>query len=400
MTLEFKDSPRSTLGVEWELQLVDADSGDLRQCAAAVLKQVNQQHPDSGLVHKEMLLNTVELTSRPRQTVTQAINDLREGIDLVTPVTDQLRISLASAGSHPFANPIYQHVTDNHRYQELVMRTQYWGRQMLLFGTHVHVGVEDRRKILPLLSYLSTKLGHIQALFASSPYWGGVDTGYCDNRAMVFQQLPTAGQPRQFATWEQLEGFTDDLLRTGVIDSFDEVRWDIRPSPKFGTIEVRVADACSNLQEISACAALIQSLVETGSRRLDQGSILPQMPDWFVGENRWRAARYGMDAILIEDERGETELLLRDTVPQWLEELAPAAQDLGCLEQLYLVEQLARDGVGYQRQREVWKQQGSLEAVVEFLQAEFQAETPLNPSEFTKQRPGIHVPADSTLSSY
>ncbi|MDO4612869.1 MAG: glutamate--cysteine ligase [Actinomycetaceae bacterium] len=391
MPIDFADSPRSSLGIEWELQLVDRDSHDLRQTARAILDAVEERHPGNGLVHKEMLLNTVEITSRPRETVDECIRDIEEGVALVRPITDPLHIELTSAGSHPFADPTYQQVTDSHRYRELVARTQYWGQQMLLFGTHVHVGVDSRAKVLPLLAYVATKLGHIQALFASSPYWGGVDTGYCDNRAMVFQQLPTAGQPRQFERWEQLESFTSDLLHTGVISSFDEIRWDIRPAPKFGTLEVRVADASSNTREVRAYAALVQSLVETGSRILDEGGELPSQPEWFVSENRWRAARYGMDAILIENAAGE-EAALRETLPSWLEELAPAARDLGCEDDLLWIGDLVALGVGYQRQRAVWEKAGSLEAIVEFLQAETKADRPLDPSTFVARARGVHVP--------
>lgn len=381
MGIEFSKSERSTIGIEWELQLIDKDSFDLRQCASAVLEEVERLHPQNQLVHREMLLNTVEVISRPRRNVRDCLMDLKEGINLVRPVTSALRVELASAGSHPFANPSYQQVTDSKRYEELVNRTQYWGRQMLLFGTHVHVGVEDRDKVLPIQNYLTSKLGHIQALFASSPYWAGVDTGYCDNRAMVFQQLPTAGKPYQFETWEQLEEFTSGMLKTGVIDSFDEVRWDIRPSPKFGTIEARVADASSTLKEVAACAALTQALVETASRQLDAGKELPVLPDWFVRENRWRAARYGMEAILIEDVHGE-EALLSESLPDYLEKLTPAAEDLGCAEELWSLLDIVKLGVGYQRQRAIFEHTNSYEAVVAFLMAEMEAEEPLDPGHF------------------
>ena len=346
-----------------------------------MLEEVERLHPQNQLVHREMLLNTVEVISRPRRNVRDCLMDLKEGINLVRPVTSALRVELASAGSHPFANPSYQQVTDSKRYEELVNRTQYWGRQMLLFGTHVHVGVEDRDKVLPIQNYLTSKLGHIQALFASSPYWAGVDTGYCDNRAMVFQQLPTAGKPYQFETWEQLEEFTSGMLKTGVIDSFDEVRWDIRPSPKFGTIEARVADASSTLKEVAACAALTQALVETASRQLDAGKELPVLPDWFVRENRWRAARYGMDAILIEDAHGE-EALLSESLPDCLEKLTPAAEDLGCAEELWSLLDIVKLGVGYQRQRAIFEHTNSYEAVVAFLMAEMEAGEPLDPGHF------------------
>jgi len=195
-------------------------------------------------------------------------------------------------------------------------------------GPHVHVGVEDRSKVLPILKALLTRTAHLQCLSASSPFWAGADTGYADNRAMMFQQLPTAGAPEQFSTWEQLESYTGDLVHTGVIEDFTEIRWDVRPSPRLGTIEVRACDAATNLTELAGMAALTQCLVESFSRTLDRGEELDSLPDWYVAENKWRSARYGMDAILIVNSAGEEELV-GDTVERMLTELAPVAAALG-----------------------------------------------------------------------
>ena len=317
-SLDFAGSARSTLGVEWELALIDRDSLDLRQCAEEILQKVG---PDPH-VHGEMMLNTIELVSGARRTVAECMEDIAFAFDRVLPVTDPLRVDLASAGTHPFADPLVQKVTNAERYARLVDRTRLWGHQMLIFGTHVHVGVEDRSKVLPILKALLTRTAHLQCLSASSPFWAGADTGYADNRAMMFQQLPTAGAPEQFSTWEQLESYTGDLVHTGVIEDFTEIRWDVRPSPRLGTIEVRACDAATNLTELAGMAALTQCLVESFSRTLDRGEELDALPDWYVAENKWRSARYGMDAILIVNSAGEEELV-GDTVERMLTELAP-----------------------------------------------------------------------------
>lgn len=381
MAIDFAKSDRSSIGVEWELQLIDCDDENLRQCGDWVIDQLHRAYPDTPLVHGEMLRNTVELVSRKQFSVAACAADLQEGIELLRPVLEPLRIDLASAGSHPFADPIFQRVSDSGRYAELVNRTQFWGRQMLLFGTHVHVGIEDRDKVMPILNYLATKLPHMQILSASSPFWAGVDTAYCDNRAMVFQQLPTAGVPRLFERWQDLEHYTDDMLKTGVIDHFDEIRWDIRPSPRLGTIEVRVADAATNLTEVRAIAALVHALVETASRRLDKGETLETISPWFLDENKWRAARYGMEAILIENIHGD-EALITDTLPLLLKELEPAAADLGCLDDLAILDDISRNGVGYQRQRLVAAKFGTLDAVVAHMRAEMAAGKPIAPANF------------------
>lgn len=375
--LPFADSPRSTLGVEWELQLIDQDSLDLRQCAAEVLHEVGEDEN----IHGEMMLNTVELVSGARRTVAECVQDIAQAYDRLVPVIQPLRVELASAGTHPFADPLVQKVTDSERYERLVDRTRLWGHQMLIFGTHVHVGIEDRDKALPILKALLTRTAHLQCLSASSPFWAGEDTGYADNRAMMFQQLPTAGAPHQLVTWDELEAYAGDMIHTGVIEDFTEVRWDVRPSPRLGTIEVRACDAATNLTELAGIAALTQCMVEDFSRRLDRGEELDAMPDWYVDENKWRSARYGMDAILITDSAGNEELVT-DTVRRMLTELEPVAADLGCEAELAGVAATLDAGASYQRQMAaVGAAGGANEAAVRLLLAEVRAGRPLTPSE-------------------
>ena len=376
MNLAFAPSGRSSVGIEWELQLLDADSGDLRQAAETVLAGLagpdGAPHPN---VHPELLVNTVEVVSGVCRTVGEAAADLQRAVDDLRAVTDPLRIELASAGSHPFARPAFQRVTNKERYATLIDRTRWWGRQMLLYGVHVHVGIEDRSKVLPIMQALLTRFAHLQSLAASSPFWGGEDTGYASNRAMMFQQLPTAGVPYQFDRWEDLESYVDDMTRTGVIDTFSELRWDIRPSPRLGTIEVRVCDAATNIEELRATSALTHCLVEHYSTMLDNGEELPTAPRWYVVENKWRSARYGMDAILIRDGSGDEELVT-DTVASMLVELEPVAERLGCAEDLDLVRRILDDGASYQRQLRV-SERGDLDAVVASLVAEMRAGHPL-----------------------
>ena len=374
--LPFAHSERSTLGVEWELQLIDRDSLDLRQCAAEILRAVR---PDPH-IHGEMMLNTVELVSGARRTVAECLEDIALAFDRLLPVTEPLRVDLSSAGTHPFADPLVLKLTDTERYARLVDRTRLWGHQMLIFGTHVHVGLEDRAKALPILRALLTRTAHLQCLSASSPFWAGLDTGYADNRAMMFQQLPTAGAPHQLETWDELEAYAGDMIHTGVIEDFTEVRWDVRPSPRLGTIEVRACDAATNLTELAGIAALTQCLVESFSRALDRGEELDAMPAWYVDENKWRSARYGMDAILITDSLGNEELVT-DTVERMVTELAPVAADLGCEAELEGVRATLEAGASYQRQLAAARAGGGNEAAVRLLLAELRAGRPLRPDE-------------------
>lgn len=382
--MDFSRSAQSTVGIEWELQLIDQDSNDLRQAAGFVMEQLK----DEKFIQQEMLMNTIEVTSGVHHSIAGCIDDIRIGAEAVRRVTDPLRIDIATAGSHPFANPAYQRVTDSSRYEELVNRTQYWGRQMLLFGTHVHVGIDKRDKVLPIMRAMLTRGFHIQALSSSSPYWAGEHTKYASNRAMVFQQLPTAGTPRQFAEWEELESFTHDLQKTGVIEDFNEVRWDIRPSPGWGTLETRVCDANTNIHELQAIAALIHCLVDYFSTELDEGREIPTIPEWFVNENKWRSSRYGMDAILIVDDKGNEEHV-GDTVKQLLRTLEPTAAKLNCQDELSGIYDILEIGAAYQRFLEVAnRNEGSLDAVVEHMRSEMREDKPLPPAYTSPQRKG------------
>ena len=371
MRIDFAPSRRSTVGAEWELALVERRTGELASVAERILSEVCEpgmdEHPK---VKQELLLNTVEIITGVCDTVAEIAEDLTESLELVRKVTDPLGVELFCAGTHPFAAWYQQKVTNKERYAKLIERTQWWGRQMLIYGVHIHVGIEHKAKALPILDGLLNYAPHLQALSASSPWWGGEDTGYASNRALMFQQLPTAGLPFQFAEWAEFESYVEDMFITGVIDDITEIRWDIRPSPRLGTVEQRVCDGVPTLEEVTAIAALTQCLVEDLSTRLDNGEEIPTMPPWHVQENKWRAARYGMEAIVILNAAGD-EKLVTESLVELLNQLEPTARKLRCENELAGVETILRYGASYQRQRAVAREHnGSLKAVVASLIAE------------------------------
>jgi glutamate---cysteine ligase / carboxylate-amine ligase len=372
MGIEYAASPRPTLGVEWEFALVDRGTRDLSNSAGEVFDEVHRRHGEQPNVHKELLRNTVEIVSGVSDTVAEAMSDLSDTLRLVRPVAESLGVDLYSAGTHPFAEWSTQLLTPGHRYEELIARTQWWGRQMLIWGVHVHVGVSDRDHVIPIVSSLLNHFPHLQALSASSPMWSKTDTGYASNRAMMFQQLPTAGLPFQFQTWQEYEAFVDDHLRTGVIEYLSDIRWDVRPSPKLGTVEVRICDGISNFSELAALTALTHCLVVDLSDRLSAGETLATMPPWHVQENKWRSARYGLDAEIILD-AAANERLVTDDLADLLERLEPVAKRLGCADELRSVDDIPRQGASYQRQREVARQTGGdLVAVVDSVVRELE----------------------------
>ena len=376
MKIDFAKSEQSTLGLEWEIALVDATSSELTARADDVFANIlaadpdvwrNGEHPH---IKGEMLQNTVELVTGVCHTVAEGTEDLRRNLNILRAAADPLGLELLSSGTHPFSNPRTQAVTDKERYAKLVDRTQWWGSQMLIYGVHVHVGLDHVSKAMPVLDGLVNYFPHFQALSASSPYWSGEDTGYASQRALMFQQLPTAGLPFQFPNWEAYESYVQDMFTTGVIDAMNEIRWDIRPVAGLGTIEMRICDGMSTLEEIGAVAALTQCLVEDFSNTLNDGGTIPTMPPWHIQENKWRAARYGMDAIIILDAAGKEQLVTENLV-ELLNKLEPVAAKLGCADELASVEKIISGGASYQRQRRVAAANGGeLRAVVRELVAE------------------------------
>ncbi|GAA2172201.1 glutamate--cysteine ligase [Arthrobacter parietis] len=370
MKIDFAKSEQSTLGVEWELALVDRYNGDLVSVAKEVLRGVNERHPELQAddehphIKQELLLNTVEIVTGICHTVAEAKEDLSRSLAAVREVTDPMGVELFSAGSHPFSAPRSQPVTDKDRYFKLIDRTQWWGQQMVIYGVHVHVGLDSRDKALPVVDGLVNYFPHFQAISASSPFWGGEDTGYASQRALMFQQLPTAGLPFQFPSWAEYESYVQDMFTTGVIDTVSEIRWDIRPVGNLGTVEMRVCDGLSTLEDVGAVAALTQCLVDDFSTTLDNGGSIPTMPPWHVQENKWRAARYGLEAIIILDAAGNERLVTEHLMDE-LNRLEPVAAKLGCSQELADVEKILQRGAGYQRQRRIAAENnGDLSAVV------------------------------------
>lgn len=354
--------------------LADGATGDLVPRGPEVLAVLEERTAlERYTVTGELLTNTVEVTSGVGDTVAAAVDDIADGIAAIRAVTDPMGVELLCAGSHPFAQWYDQQVTDKTRYHTLIERTQWWGRNMMIWGIHVHVGVEDVNKVMPIINALAVYLPHLQALSASSPFWAGDRTGYASNRSLVFQQLPTAGLPWPLRTWAEFEGYLADMVATGVMADASEVRWDIRPAPRWGTIEVRACDGMSTLPELAAVASLVQVLVEHFSRELDEGRDLPGIPPWFVRENKWRAARYGLDARVIVDAAG-TQLPVREHLLATMEQLADVAADLHCAREFSGLSRIMTEGASYARQTLVADAaDGDLREVVAHLIREFRA---------------------------
>lgn len=373
----FRDFARSagpTLGVEWEICLVDPETRDLVPRAAEVIDEVQARHPDIHL-EREFLQNTIELVTPICANTSEAIQALNKDLTAIKEVADEKGLKLWASGGHPFSDFRTNPLSPKNTYEEIVNRTQYWGQHMLLWGIHCHVGISHEDKVWPIINAVMTKYPHLLAISASSPGWDGIDTSYASNRTMLYQQLPTAGMPYQFQSWDEWVSFMRDQQTSGVINHTGSMHFDVRPAAKWGTIEVRISDATSNLRELAAVVALTHCLIVHYDRMLERGAELPTLQQWHVAENKWRGARYGMDALVITN-RDTDEAWVKDELKLLIDELTPVAADLGCVDELNLVREIIQRGAGYERQRAIYARTGDWKDVVDATCAEMWELTP------------------------
>lgn len=387
MAISWNPSRGATIGVEWELQLVDTSTRMLRQDAREVLAALpglteEGEHPK---IRHELMQSTIEVVTGICSTVSEVKDDLSATIAQLERITGRRGTMLACAGTHPVSDWRDAKMAPIQRYAELVEQMQWLARRIQTFGVHVHVGIRDGSKAIPIVNALAAYLPHFLALTASSPYWNGQDTGLASSRAIVFGGLPTAGPPQPLTDWTEFEEYMDTLLRAGTIRSIKEVWWDIRPHPDFGTVEIRIFDGVPTLREIGMTAALSQSLVQLLDTQLDRGYKLPSPAAWVVRDNKWRATRYGLDAIVITDDSGST-APLRDELYELTRELQPVADRLGCGPELGVVTEVLDSGASYERQRAIVASGGGLSDVVDALVTEFAEDRFVVPGEAAHAR--------------
>jgi glutamate---cysteine ligase / carboxylate-amine ligase len=382
VAISWSPSRGPTLGVEWELQLIDSGTRMLRQDAYEVLAALpglreSGEHPK---IHYELMQSTVEVVTGICSTASEAKDDLAATISQLQRITAGRGTMLTCAGTHPVSDWRDAKMAPMQRYAELVEQLQWLARRIQTFGVHVHVGIRDGSRAIPIVNALAAYLPHFLALTASSPFWSGQDTGLASSRAVVFGGMPTSGPPQLLADWSEFEDYMDTLLRAGTIRSIKEVWWDIRPHPDFGTVEIRMFDGVPTLREIGMVTALSQSLVQLFDSQLDRGYTLPCPAAWVVRDNKWRATRYGLDAMVITDHLGST-APLRDQLYELMRELEPVASRLGCAPELNVVSEVLDHGASYERQRAVVAAGGELADVVDALVTEFAEDRFVPPAE-------------------
>lgn len=382
MQISFTRNERPTIGVELELHLVDAETGELVSVANELLAELGAPHPDGEhpRAKHELFQSTVEIITDVCESPAEAKRDLQATLAELRDAAGRRGVLPVSAGTHPFGSPPDQLISPSPRYHELVEAMQWPARRLLICGMHVHVGIADGERAIRIINELRRHLPLLLALSASSPYFDGEDSGLASARSKVFEALPTAGLPPQISDWVDFERFMATLVDAECIASIREVWWDVRPHPDFGTVELRMCDAPHTLWEVTAIAALAQALVVWCDRQIDRGDLPAPPLEWTVRENRWLASRYGMDASVIVEHRDSHRVErrpVRELVTELVDRLRPIGRELGSDRELDDLLELLEVGSGTERQRRVLAAGGTLTDVVHHLAAELEADRPL-----------------------
>ncbi|MDB2551399.1 carboxylate-amine ligase [Paracoccus sp. (in: a-proteobacteria)] len=320
------EEPEFSLGIEEEYLLVDAESGELAQAPDALMQACKTELDDQ--VSPEFLRCQIEVGTPVCANIGDARTHLRHLRATIARQAAQFGLAPISVGCHPFGNWRDQHHTDKDRYHQLSRDMAGVARRMLICGMHVHVGLDDKAQRIDVMNQLSYFLPHLLALSASSPFWQGVDSGLASYRTTVFGDMPRTGLPPRLSSWDQFDRSVGLLIELGIVEDASKIWWDLRPSASFPTLETRICDACPRLDDTITLAALIQATVRM-LWRLARGNTRWREYDTFLlGENRWRAVRYGISGGMIDFGAGRI-LPFPDLAEDWLALIAEDAEALG-----------------------------------------------------------------------
>ena len=361
---EFGTSEPYTLGVEEEYMLLDPESFDLVQHIDTVLDAV-QGDELADRINSELMQSVLDIATPVCRTAADVMRELTTLRGYVRDVARGQGLRVGSAGTHPFSLFERQRITAKDRYHALIDQLQYVARRELIFGMHIHVAVDDPDKAIQIVNGLLPHLAPLLALSASSPFWRGEPTGLASSRQIVFSAFPRSGPPPRFRDYEDYASVVGQLERTGCIADYTHIWWDIRPHPKWGTIEVRICDAVTRLEDAVAIAAYCQALVKQLSERFDAGEELPAYHRILTTENKWLAARYGLDAPVMDLATGSRiRSPIAKLVRRTLRDLEPHARELGSERELEGIAALLGRGNSAERQLRVYNANRDIVEVV------------------------------------
>jgi carboxylate-amine ligase len=357
--------------------------------------QLVERLPEQGRdrFKPEIIQSVLEINTDVCESVKDADRELRGRLAVVEAAADPLGLTLWWGGLHPFALCRNQVVTPDPRYLALVEQLQVLARRMVSCGLHVHVGVDSGDKSVMICDRILKHLPTLLALSSSSPYWEGEPTGLQSYRSKIMELLPTAGLPPQMRNWSEYVWLVNHLVDTGFITTIRELWWDVRPHHNFGTVEVRMCDMPGNLDDTLALAALIHCLVKTLSDEIDKGAFQLDSHSMIVRQNKWRAARFGTQAQLVDPNTFEVKSA-RALVVELVERLAPAADELGCTPYLEQCRAMAEGPTWADRQHELMRETGSLQEVVRLLTRQSRV-TPFPPSDAQRDAASTARPASA-----
>jgi len=343
-----------TLGVEEEYMLLDSKTFDLVQHIDTFLAAV-AGHELEAQMKAELMQSVLEIATPVCKTPAEVDRELRKLREYVTSVAAQKSLRVGSAGTHPFSLFEAQRITARDRYRSLVDQMQYVARRELIFGLHIHVAVDDPEKAIQVVNGLLVELPVLLALSASSPFWRGEPTGLASTRQLVFAAFPRSGPPPRFRDYADYAEVVGQLEKTGCIADYTHIWWDIRPHPKLGTVEVRICDGVTRVEHAVGLAAYCQALVKLYCERFDSGEEIKSFHRILTSENKWLAARYGLEAPLMDLVTGRRNRLpVAQLVRRRLKELEPHARELGSERELEGIEDILSNGNGADRQLRVF----------------------------------------------
>ncbi len=365
----YGSSAAYTLGVEEEYMLLDPETWDLVQHIDSVLAVVAEGEFHSR-IYPELMQSVIEITTPVCTSAAEIDEQLRRLRSYVAEVALEAGCRFASAGTHPFSLFERQRITAKDRYRTLVDQMQYIARRELIFGMHMHVAVDDPEKAVQVSNGLIVHLPEFLALSASSPFWRGEPTGLASSRQMVFSAFPRSGVPPRFENYEAFAEVVGQLERTGCIADYTHIWWDIRPHAKLGTVELRICDAVTRVEDVVAITAYYQALVKMLCEHVEAGGTVPSFHRVLTTENKWLAARHGLTAPVMDLATGRRNRVpIAQLVRRTLRDLEPHARELGCERELAGITEILARGNGSETQLRVWNANRDIIEVVQDLSA-------------------------------
>ena len=353
-----------TLGIEEEFQIVDPHTRELRSHVSEILEEGKMLLGEQ--VKPEMIQSMIEVGTGICEDIKEARSDITNLRSILSGLARKKGLEIVAAGTHPFSHWQDQKIFENARYELIVEENQMIARSLLTFGLHVHVGIADPERAIHIMNAVRYMLPHVLALSTSSPFWLGVHTGLKSYRSEVFTRMPRTGIPDHFESDSAFQRYVKLLVETGCIDDGKKIYWDVRPHPFFPTLEFRICDIPTRVDDTIAIAALFQALVAKVNRLLDENLTFRLHHKMLIEENKWRAIRYGLDGKMIDFGKSR-EVPIRDLIRELLEFVDDEVDELGSREEIDHIYTILERGTSADEQIQVWRKRDDIKAVVDHL---------------------------------